>query len=374
MTNQQYPHSSQPSTSTEDEIDLLALAKTLWTNRKKILFITMAFMLTGLIVALLSPKEFTASSAFIPQTAESGKSGGSLSGLASLAGINLGGMSVGSEIPPSLYPKFVNAVPFKKALLEALITAPESGEKVTYRKYYTEIYSPGILSLIKSYTLGLPGKIIAAIKGDSDNEVVTEAGDLIRISQDEFELFKILESQLAVTPNDKEGFVSLSFIMPDPIMAAEMAKAAEALLQKEVIAYKITNAREQLKFTETQFKEKKEEFEKIQSRLANFRDRNQNIVSASVNNELQRLESEYNFAFSIYTELAKQLEQAKLQVSKDTPIFSVIEPITIPTQKSGPNRPLILFISIFLGLFFSLTYVFGRRLIRRLRIQWDSNI
>lgn len=372
MTNQQVPIPSQPTGPSEDEIDLLALAKTVWINRKKVLTFTLGFMLVGLVVALLSPKEYTASSAFIPQTAESGKSGGGLSGLASLAGINLGGMSAGSEIPPALYPKFVNAVPFKKALLEAEITLPDSGEKVTYRKYYTEIYSPGILGILKSYTIGLPGKILAAIRGEAETGLSSEKGELIRISQEEFELFKILESQLAVTPNDKEGFVSISFVMPDPVMAAEMAKAAEALLQKEVIAYKIQNAREQLKFTETQFEEKKEEFEKIQNRLANFRDRNQNIVSASVNNELQRLEAEYNFAFSIYTELAKQLEQAKLQVSKDTPIFSVIQPVTVPTEKSAPKRPLILIIFMFSGIILGIGVIFGSSFLKGLQEQWNS--
>ncbi|MDF2158197.1 Wzz/FepE/Etk N-terminal domain-containing protein [Algoriphagus sp. CAU 1675] len=357
----------------EDEIDLLALAKTVWNNRKKVISITLIFMVLGLFVAILSPKEFTASSAFIPQTAESGKAGGSLSGLASLAGINLGGISGGSEIPPALYPKFVGSVPFKKALLEAEISLPGSGEKVSYRQYFTEIYSPGVLALFKEYTVGLPGKIIKAIKGgDEGSFLPSEGGELLSVSQEEFELFKILDNQLAVTPNDKEGFVSISFVMPDPIMAAQMAKYAETLLQKEVIAYKIQNAREQLKYTEIQFEEKKTEFEKIQSRLANFRDRNQNIVSASVNNELQRLEAEYNFAFSIYTELAKQLEQAKLQVSKDTPIFSVIQPVTIPTEKSAPKRPLILVIFTILGFILGLGSVFGAEFLKGVKEQWKE--
>lgn len=66
MTNQQVPTPSQPTGPSEDEIDLLALAKTVWINRKKVLTFTLGFMLVGLVVALLSPKEYTASSAFIP--------------------------------------------------------------------------------------------------------------------------------------------------------------------------------------------------------------------------------------------------------------------------------------------------------------------
>lgn len=374
MANNQQLDSHTSHKPIEEAIDLLGLAKIIWVNRKMILSITLFSLFIGLLVALLSPKEFTASSAFIPQTGTSNKTGSSLGGLASLAGINLGGISIGSEIPPALYPKFAGAVPFKKALLETEITLSGSSEKITYKEYFTKIHSPGILSLLKSYTIGLPGKIISSVRGNTATTVIEEKGELIKVSREEFGLFKALESQLTISPNENEGFVSISFTMPDPVMAAEMVKATETLLQKEVIAYKIQNAREQLKFTETQFVEKKEEFEKIQSRLANFRDRNQNIVSASVNNELQRLQSEYDFAFNIYNELAKQLEQAKLQVSKDTPIFSVIQPVTVPTEKSSPNRPLILIASIVLGIIISLGIVFGSVFFKDVKKKWEMSL
>jgi len=357
----------------EDEIDLLKLAKTVWNKRRQVISITLIFMLLGLAVALLTPKEFTASSTFIPQTSESGKGGGSLGGLASLAGINLGGMSGGSEIPPTLYPKIASSVSFKKSLLEAQINVEGMTNAVSYKKYYEEIHKPGILGLLKKYTLGLPGVIIKAIKGTPDETLTGQIDNgLIKVSQEEFELFNGLESKFSVSPNEKEGFVSLSFVMPEPLMAAQMAKYAQELLQNEVIAYKISNAREQLNFTEERFAEKKTEFDQIQSRLANFRDRNQNISSATAMNQMERLEAEYNFAFNIYTELAKQLEQAKLQVSKDTPIFSVIQPVTIPTEKSAPKRPLILVIFTILGLIISLVYIFGSEFLRGVKEQWKE--
>lgn len=359
--------------SEDDEIDLLALTKTIWVNRRKVLGIILAFTFCGLAIAFLLPKTYTASSTFIPQTADSGKTGGSLGGLASLAGISLGGISGGSEVPPALYPKFVSSTAFRQALLEAKISLPGTTEKVTYRQYFTDIHSPDPLTLVKEYTVGLPEKILGGLRGtmEETEQLETDIG-LLRISKEERTLFTILEEQLTVTPNEEEGFVTISFDMPDPVMAAQMASYAEALLQKEVIAYKIQNAREQLKFTEEQFEEKKIAFEKIQAELATFRDRNQNIISAAVNNELQRLEAEYNFAFTIYSELAKQLEQAKLQVSKDTPIFSIIEPVTIPTEKSGPKRPLILAIFLILGAIVGVGYVFGIEFVKQVQQQWNA--
>ena len=72
----------------EDEIDLIALVKSLWISRKKILKITSLFLILGVIVALSSPVVYTASSTFIPQSNSSGGSS-SLSGVASLVGIIL---------------------------------------------------------------------------------------------------------------------------------------------------------------------------------------------------------------------------------------------------------------------------------------------
>ncbi|WP_375583728.1 GNVR domain-containing protein [Cyclobacterium xiamenense] len=363
---------NRASSRSNDEIDILALAKTVWRQRKKVLSIVIGFVLLGLFIAIFSPKDFTASSTFVPQTADSNKAAGSLGGLASLAGINLGAMGGGAEIPPTLYPKIVSSVTFRKALLAAEFNVEGVDEPVSYREYFEEIHSPGLLAWLKKYTVGLPGVIVKALRAKPDTTVVQSEQGLIRVSQEEFEHFKRLENQLSVVPNDKEGFVTLSFVLPEPLMAAQMSRFAQQLLQQEVIAYKISNAREQLKFTEERYLEKKKEFEEVQAKLANFKDRNQNIASATVQNQLQRLEADYNFSFNIYNELAKQLEQARLQVAKDTPIFSVIQPVTVPTEKSGPKRLLILIIFTFLGIVLGLGYIFGSEFLRSMKEQWES--
>jgi LPS O-antigen subunit length determinant protein (WzzB/FepE family) len=92
---------NRPVTS-DDEIDLLELAKTVWDKKRLLVSIAIVFAVLGILVALVLQNEFTAESTFVPQTSEQVKVGGGLGGLASLAGINLGGLAGGSEIPPSL--------------------------------------------------------------------------------------------------------------------------------------------------------------------------------------------------------------------------------------------------------------------------------
>ena len=124
----------------EDEIDLIQLSKTLWQNRRKVILITVVFIIGGLFLAIFSPKQFTSATIMVPQTSEGGVSlGGSLGGFAALAGVNLGNMS-GSDIPPALYPQIISSVPFQKEILQTPLSIKGQSESVTFETYYTDIY------------------------------------------------------------------------------------------------------------------------------------------------------------------------------------------------------------------------------------------
>ena len=95
-----------------DEIDLIALLKTVFVARRFVIKITVLFSTLGIVLALVSPVRYTASSMFMPQLSER-QPNSSLGGLASLAGINLTSIMGGQpqEIPPSLYPQIAESSP-----------------------------------------------------------------------------------------------------------------------------------------------------------------------------------------------------------------------------------------------------------------------
>ncbi len=66
----------------------------------------------------------------------------------------------------------------------------------------------------------------------------------------------------------------------------------------------------------------------------------------------EKLTSEYTLLLGIYTELAKQKEQAKISVTETTPILTVIEPVFVPIEKSKPSRVMMLIVFSLLGLIF----------------------
>jgi capsular polysaccharide biosynthesis protein len=345
-----------------DEIDLVELIQKVWQGRKIAIKISVVFALLGVIFALSSTNIYTATTTFIPKGKSSGSVGGSLGSLASLAGISLGGMSGGdSEIPPTMYPMVLNSIPFLEKTL--LLEVPLNGQNIVIKEYLlTQMYfkesnSFDFLNFLKKYTIGLPallkGKIFAKMNAlPSAAENIT----IKRLTYEDEQLFNYLKGLVTISVDKKEGFITLSVQDKDPQVAAIIAQNTQHLLQQEVIDFKIKNAQELLTFTETLYTEKKVAFEALQDELASFRDQHQNISSGLFENKLSRLESELAIASAVNEELAKQVEQARIQVSKDTPIFTIIDPVVIPNQRTSPKRTLIVFGFTFLGFFLGLVY------------------
>lgn len=348
----------------DDEIDFVELLAKIWQGRKTIVVVTVLFGCLGVAAALLSPKTYQASSVFITQTSGERPSS-SLGGLASLAGINLSSMGGGSGISPELYPKVINSLPFKRAMLQVPIVF--EGRKITYAEYLQQRPTP-LLNDIKKYTIGLPGQVIGWFKAKPPTEEgTTDTGYGLKLSMKEYELMQGLEDKIEILTNDKEGYNTLILSDPSPDVAAQMATWAEQALQERVVAYQIKSTQELFDFTQTQYAEKQQEVFELQDLLAQFTEANQNISSPYVQNERRRLEAEYNRKNTVYTELASQKEQAALQLKKDTPIFTIIDPVTVPHQTTGTSGVLILVVSMLLGVMLGIALVLVKEPLTTLR-------
>jgi uncharacterized protein involved in exopolysaccharide biosynthesis len=342
-----------------DEIDLRDIILPIWKARKQILTTAIIFAIFGGIIGFLTPATYTASSTFLPQTSQLGGGlSGSLGGLASLAGINLNAPMAGGEIPPTMYEKVLASEPFKKRLLAANIVI--EGDSLEYGTYLANQPS-SVLGSIKEYTLGLPSKIIEAISGGTKEVGEAANGGLKTLTDDEYELHKDLEGKITLTADKKEGVVSISVIDGDPLVAAQIAQVTETALQDWIIEHKIKNAKAQYDFIERQFEAKQKEFYSIQEQLANYTDRNQNVLAASYLTRLDRLQAEFDLVNTVYSELAKQKEQAAIQLSKDTPTFSVLDPVKVPKEKTGPKKSLYILGTFFIGLVGAAGWAFARK-------------
>ncbi len=365
-------HTYQPQ---EEEIDLIEILKPLWIKRKFILKIVVIFMFLGLVIALLTPKQYTASTTIVPQSSDNKSSMGGLSGLAAMAGINLN-TSTSMGISPKMYPQIINSVPFQLELMNAPVKFSTIEKPISVYQYYDEFYKPGFLSILKKYTVGLPGVIVNAIKDKNNENKIPAANQLdeqpIQLTQKQVKIKKITEKLIEANINDKEGYVKLSCTMPDAVACADLVEVSQNLLQKYVTNFKIKKAKAQHDFIESRYNEAKKRYEDAQMRLAYFRDHNQDMATSMARAQVDQLNGEFTLQYNVYSELAKQLEQAKIQVKEDTPVFSIIEPVMVPKEKSKPNRPMIIAVFIFLGFIGSCGYILGKQYWKDIKVKLQT--
>lgn len=344
---------NMPMLQEEQEIDLVALVKKMWLNKGLIIKLTAVFMVLGLLVALFSSKVYTTSCDIVPQTSKGAKGGG-MSSLAALAGININDGQSGAELSPLVYQNIMNSTSFRKELMQTKIDFEEVGRPVSFYEYYTseEFNKPTVLSYIMKYTIGLPGVIMGAIRGEQpepDYSSLGGASAIETISKDDFKAMSILESCISMTLDNKNGYLTITANMPEALAAAQLAQASVELLQKYITKFKIEKVQSNLDFVQERYNEAKGNFEDVQSRRAKFRDANHNSVKYAARVEQEKLDAEYTLAMNLYSELATQLEQAKINVKETTPILTVIRPVTVPYKKSKPQRAMILLAFTFLG-------------------------
>ena len=124
---------------------------------------------------------------------------------------------------------------------------------------------------------------------------------------------------------------------------------AQQLLQEEITRFKVEKSKSELDYIQARYDEVKKEAESYQERLAILTDRSQNMASQRDRIERERVQAKYNVASSIYNEMAKQLEQAKMKVKKDTPVFTIIQPVKVPNRSINSRVMTLIIWTIFGG-------------------------
>lgn len=101
--------------------------------------------------------------------------------------------------------------------------------------------------------------------------------------------------------------------------------------------------------SEKLYGEAKASYEDAQKKYANFVDANQNIILLSYRAEQERLQNEMNLAYQVYTQVSQQLQMARAKVQEITPVYTVVQPATVPLKPAKPNKLMILIGFMFLA-------------------------
>lgn len=355
----------------EDSIDLVSIVKTFWAGRKTVLISMGLCTVLGFAIALLTPKVYTVSTVMVPQMGGDKKAG--LSSLASMAGIDLG-MTQSAEVSPLLYPMIVSSNPFMLELMNTPVHFSEVDTMVSVYTYFTEVAKPGLLGTVKKYTIGLPGVILGALINPQEEFVIHDEDEEmpLTLTKKQYRLKQRLVKNISLQVEKKEGYLTLTVTMPEALAAADVAQKAQSLLQDYITRFKVEKSQAELEFIQQRYNQAKAEATREQYGVAVDQDRFKDLVSQVPQVKTSRKQMDYAISNSVFQELGKQLEQAKIQVAKDTPVFTIVEPVVVPTEDAGPSGFKTLVIWIFLGLMIGGCIVFGRAFLSKIKSRWNA--
>jgi len=358
--NPEHPIMSPPS-SREDVISLaeiIAISKRfgrrIWSERGMIARRVGLAGLVGAFIAFGSPEEYSASVRLLPYKGGGGAGAAGLSGLAGLAGIRLPAGAGDVTITADLYPEVVKSLDFRIAVAETPLRFSTLNRRVSTIEYFRKIQKPAITEIVTAYSIGLPRRVLSWFSQSESNAGVreTQSADTATIrkyDQEYLTLVGKLGRRLKISTDKKTGIVLVTGKMPDPYAAADLVTVSADRLMGRIIEYESRKAADNFRFANEQHQQARIRYERIQRELAAFSDRNRALMSATSQIERERLQREYDIAFEVYQQFSRELEQTRIKMNQDTPVFTVLDQVIVPNTRASPHRLVIVASSLLLG-------------------------
>ncbi|HLR90953.1 MAG TPA: Wzz/FepE/Etk N-terminal domain-containing protein [Balneolaceae bacterium] len=366
------------------EIDLAEKTRTLWEGRKTIILVTAIFFGIGLFHYTFNPVEYQ-STAVLIQEADGGTSfdGGGL--LRTLAGGNFpsGGSNLAAAasgrvpLPPSMYPVIIASTDFQQDLIHEPVSFDMFNEKISIYEYfedhYEEPFRSKVYGFIGDMTIYLPYNIyrfirksVRAIPALFASGSAEREEEIQEIPLEENELEAVDERLLHLSPKERSvieqmrtrvtletsgGLINISTQLPDPKAAALTNALVVEKIQEYITDYRLEKARQNLAAIQNQEEEARQRYEQADLELALFLDQNINLSTNVAETRVQYLQNQRNLRFNVYNSLAQEVEQARMSLEQQIPVFSVLEKSNLPSGPSTGSSNLVLILSIVIGLF-----------------------
>lgn len=211
------------STSSEDEIDLRELWSAIWSGKWLIIAITFVISVVSVLYSLSLPDEYKSKVLLAPASSSSssqmGKLAGQFGGLASLAGINLGGGRAEDKTHVAM--EIINTWGFLEKFIkdngiEVEVFAAEGWDRASNQlKIDPDIYDSENHKWVRKFRPNKGQKLVPS----------------------GWELFEKISSRISITQDKTSGFITLSVEYFSPIIAKQwtekLVEAINAHIQRQ---------------------------------------------------------------------------------------------------------------------------------------------
>ena len=304
---------NQPTLSSE--ISLKELWKVIWSGKWTIIIISLVFSVCSVVYALSQPNVYRASVLLAPANMEGGAGGlsklaGQFGGLASLAGLNLGGSGADKtqlSLAVLKSRKFINEFIEKNNILVPLMAAESWNRGNGQLVYDPEVYNIETQMWVR------------------------EATPLFTSKPTSWEAFERFSSLLSVSPNPETGMIDLSLEFYSPTLA------------KKWLSMIVTQLNENMR--EQENKEAQNSIDFLTKKLSET-----------------HLTDMKNVFYQLIEQQTKTIMLA--EVSEEY-VLKTVDPANVPDNKVKPKRVLIVILGTLFGGMLSIFIVLIRYFQRR---------
>jgi capsule polysaccharide export protein KpsE/RkpR len=268
-----------------------------------------------------------------------------------MMGVNLNN-SV-DAISIEMFPDVVHSIPFIFELFDLPVTFNYKGEQMTtslleYMKEYQK--SPWWTPILRFPFTVIGWCIDLVTHGDeNEEEGVEEPLNPNNLPKKERRVVKFFADNIMVNVDKKSYKTQMSINMQDPVVVATVMEAITENLKDYMSDYRTSKARQDVENLQVIADLRKADYYKSQQAYADYIDSNKNVIRQSAQAERERLQQEMNLAYQVYSQVATQLEGARIQAEQAKPVFVIIDPVTVPLNSAAPSKSKMLVIFTFLA-------------------------
>lgn len=348
MTENNYRNPDNFQYEEEESIDIMEYILKLWKKRKMIIIWCVVGAIIGLIAGFSIPKTYSASVTLAPEV--EGKSNSNLSSLASMAGINLSNNSL-DAITAEMYPEIVASTPFIYELFDLPVqfTRKDSVINTTLLDYMKEYQRSPWWTPIISAPMKALGWCLSLLQPEEEEGSGDGTLNPYNLPKDERDVVKALSEAIMVTVDKKTLKTNITLEMQDPLVVTCVVNAVVENLSEYVSHYRTSKARQDAENLLEICEQRKAEYYAAQQAYAAYMDANKNVTLQSALAERERLQQEMNLAYQVYSQVATNLEAARIAEQQAKPVVTIIKPAEVPYRKTAPSKAKMLVIFTFLA-------------------------
>jgi uncharacterized protein involved in exopolysaccharide biosynthesis len=292
---------SPPRTRPNDDVALVTLAQLCYVRRRLILGLGITLMMLVVGLTLLSPRNYTSTAVFMPQTAEGGLA--QISGLAAQFGFTMPATEAGSS--PAFYVSLLESRDVLRGAVTTRYAVMAGGDSVSR-------------TLIDLYGVG--GKTPAARRDAAVDELLAD---------------------MDVTTSGETGLIHLEVSTPWSSLSKQVADRLIALVSELNLRTRQAKAGAERQFVEGRVTDTRADLRVAEDRLKAFLQRNREFrLSPELTFEHDRLRRDVQLQQQVYETLVQSYEKARIDEVRNTPGITVLVPPDLPANPD-PRRTIL---------------------------------